>query len=441
MNNLATSENWQTIPDFLRELTTLVCALFDNNGQLVDANRGFFKLTQTDSLSFEPWHAASLLSSPTVAQLLVAEADGSVVYRGILNFGPKEGTAYSLHGTVYRYDKRLFLVAEPDIAELARLNENVIRLNEEMAEMGRELQRKNNKLQQEETVINAQLEQLRKTNNDLKQAQNQLLHTEKLASIGQLAAGVAHEINNPIGFIFSNLNSLDGYIQDLFNTLELYEKSEYHLTDTELAALHAQKLSLDLSFLKTDVPHLLGETREGINRVKIIVQHLKDFADLDSGEGWQWSSLRRLLDSTLDIIGNALKQKAEVIVEYGEMPEIQCLPSHLNQVFMSLLLNAAQSMVNRGSIIVRSGADTAEVWVEIADNGRGITPEHLSRIFDPFFTTLPVGQGYGLGLSLSYGIVKKHHGHITVQSIVGKGTTFRITLPISQTQLNKPPEG
>ncbi len=268
---------------------------------------------------------------------------------------------------------------------------------------------------------------------DLKAAQNQLLQSEKMASIGQLAAGVAHEINNPIGYVHSNLGTLEKYILDLFSVLAAFEAAEgdFPPDSASLARIRAYKETLDLPFLREDIPILMAESREGITRVKKIVQDLKDFSHVDEAE-WQWCDLHRGLDSTLNIVWNELKYKAEVIKEYGVLPEIECIPSQLNQVFMNLLVNAGHAIESHGAITIRTGREGDEVWVEVADSGKGIAPEHLARIFDPFFTTKPVGQGTGLGLSLSYGIVKKHHGRIEVESAAGKGTTFRVWLPVKQ---------
>jgi signal transduction histidine kinase len=165
---------------------------------------------------------------------------------------------------------------------------------------------------------------------------------------------------------------------------------------------------------------------------KVIVQSLKDFSHADVTDEWRFSSLRSGLDSTLNIVNNEIKYKAEVIREYGDIPDVECLPSQLNQVFMNLLVNAAHAIEEHGTITVRTGKERDEVWVDIVDTGHGIPPEHLQKIFDPFFTTKPVGKGTGLGLSLSYGIVQKHHGRFEVKSEVGRGTTFRVWLPVKQ---------
>ncbi len=274
------------------------------------------------------------------------------------------------------------------------------------------------------------LEELQAAYRRLEEAQAQLLQSEKLASIGQLAAGVAHEINNPVGYVWSNLGTLERYVADLFALLQAYEQMEGGKGRTE--ELEALKAELDLEYLREDVPALLTESKEGLARVKKIVQDLKDFSHADASDEWQWVDLHRGLESTLNIVWNELKYRAEVKKEYGDLPEVECQPSRLNQVFMNLLVNAAQAIEGQGEIRLRTGVQGQEVWVEVSDTGKGIAPEHLGRVFEPFFTTKPVGKGTGLGLSLSYGIVHKHGGRIELESALGRGTTFRVWLPVRQ---------
>jgi signal transduction histidine kinase len=177
----------------------------------------------------------------------------------------------------------------------------------------------------------------------------------------------------------------------------------------------------------------MRESKEGIVRVRTIVQDLKDFSRVDSAQEWQWASLHQGIDSTLNVVASEVRYKADVVKEYGRIPDIECLPSQLNQVVMNLVVNAAHAMgPQRGCITLRTGTEGDDVWLEVADTGCGIPAENLSRVFDPFFTTKPIGKGTGLGLSLSYGIVQKHRGHIDVRSEVGKGTTFRVVLPVRQ---------
>ncbi len=293
---------------------------------------------------------------------------------------------------------------------------------------------------QELISINQTLEdeknQMLLLNSQLSAAQSHLLQSEKLASIGQLAAGVAHEINNPIGYINSNLNALKTYIDNLLELVAFYETAEASNTNTEqLAGIHAYKQKIDLDYLKTDVLDLLEESHEGATRVKKIIQDLKDFSHQGGDDAWQWADLHLGLESTLNIVNSELKYKATTVKEFGDLPEVLCLPHQLNQVFMNLLVNAAQAIEHEGIITIRTGTEQQQVWVEISDNGKGIAPEHLGKIFDPFFTTKPVGSGTGLGLSVSYTIIKKHQGDIQLCSLLGQGTTFRIVLPINGAEL------
>jgi signal transduction histidine kinase len=280
-------------------------------------------------------------------------------------------------------------------------------------------------------------DELTRLNAKLKHAQDQLMQSEKLASIGQLAAGVAHEINNPVGYVFSNFGTLEKYLADLFRVLEAYEQAESQLAGSPVGAkLAALRAEIELDYLKEDVPALMNESREGIKRVRKIVQDLKEFSHVDTKQDWEWTNLHQGLDSTLNIVNNEIKYKAEVVKHYGELPEVQCLPSEINQVFMNLLVNAAHAVDKaRGSITIRTGTQGEHAWVEIEDDGCGIPKENLSRIFDPFFTTKPVGKGTGLGLSLSYGIVQKHGGRLEVDSEPGRGTRFRVTIPVRRTEI------
>jgi PAS domain S-box-containing protein len=288
---------------------------------------------------------------------------------------------------------------------------------------------------QQQQVLSDALNQQKQLNKRLEEANNQLMQSEKMASIGQLAAGVAHELNNPIGFVHSNLGTLDGYIRDLLAIIDGYEQilvkpgecSPHEDEIRQLKELH------DFAFLKDDIYNLLNESRDGLGRVRKIVLDLKNFSRVGEQE-WQEADLHEGLDSTLNIVWNELKYKAKVIKEYGDIPKIHCLISQLNQVFMNLLVNAGHAIETQGTITIRSfRQDDDKVCIEVSDTGQGIAPEHMNRIFEPFFTTKPVGKGTGLGLSLSYGIVRRHKGRLEVESVVGQGTTFRVVLPINPT--------
>lgn len=263
--------------------------------------------------------------------------------------------------------------------------------------------------------------------------QEKLLQSEKMASIGQLAAGVAHEINNPIGYVHSNLGSLQEYLRSLFTVIEAYERA-LHAPDPKqmLPEIEEIRGRLDIDFITRDLPQLLAESREGIERVTRIVRDLKDFSYSGRGDSMRRVDLHAGLESTINIIWNELKYKVTLERRYAELPLIECLPSELNQVWMNLLLNAGHAIGERGSIVVSTGQDGDMVWVQFRDSGSGIAADVLKRVFDPFFTTKPVGSGTGLGLSISYSIINKHHGRIDVESTVGEGSTFRVWLPVNQ---------
>ena len=267
----------------------------------------------------------------------------------------------------------------------------------------------------------------------LEDAHHQLLQSEKMASIGQLAAGVAHEINNPIGFVGSNLRTLKDYIAALLELVSVYEQGDSLMADDTALAQRIRELrrAVDIDFLREDAPALINESIEGTERVQRIVQDLRDFSRLENPD-WQGADLHAGLEATLNIVSNDVRFKADIVRELGDIPAVECLPFQINQVFLNILLNAAQSITGRGTITLRSGRVADEVWISITDTGQGIPPERMARIFDPFYTTKPVGQGTGLGLSVSYGIVKKHGGRIDVQSQTGAGTTFTIRLPIKR---------
>ncbi|UXI68965.1 GAF domain-containing protein [Tahibacter amnicola] len=276
---------------------------------------------------------------------------------------------------------------------------------------------------------NSELESL---NQKLAGAQSQLLQSEKMASVGLLAAGVAHEINNPIAYVHSNLDSLRRYIEDIFALLRVYRQFENTLPEDhpERIQLEAIKRSIDLKFLLDDTGQLLAESLEGITRVEKIVRDLKEFSHQDEAE-WEVVDIHQGIESTLNVVAHELKYRADVVKHYGQLPPIRCLPFQLNQVFMNLLVNAAHAMETRGTITIRTDCDDEYVRLSFSDTGKGIESTNLGRIFEPFFTTKPVGVGTGLGLSVAYGIVQKHGGSIDVASAVGKGTTFTLCLPIN----------
>ncbi len=292
-----------------------------------------------------------------------------------------------------------------------------------------------------EQMVEERTKELNGALGDLKKTQSQLLQTEKMASIGQLAAGVAHEINNPTGFISSNLNTLEGYVEDAGSLIAQYRAFVSKIKEggavedikafvsEESEHITAFEEEIDINFMLDDTRQLIKECQEGSERIKNIVVDLKDFAH-PGEDKLKFADIHKNLDSTLNVVRNEIKYKASVTKEYGELPQVQCYPQELNQVFLNLLVNAAQAIEKEGEIRILTCAIDGYVEIKVSDTGAGIPEESLSKIFDPFFTTKEVGKGTGLGLNVAYNIMMKHKGSIDVESKVGTGTTFTIRIPV-----------
>ncbi len=277
--------------------------------------------------------------------------------------------------------------------------------------------------------------ELTKANREIVESQKKIIHQEKMASIGQLAAGVAHEINNPMGFIISNLASLDKYAQRLSAFIQAQDEAiaRLSLSDKDscnglVDSLKKTRDSLKIDYVIGDLPDLILESRDGADRVKVIVQDLKSLARAD-GADYGACDINKVLDSALNMVWNELKYRITVIKDYGGIPVVKGNAGQLGQVFMNLLLNSAQAIPERGDITVRTWSKDGNVYVSIRDTGIGIPAHALHRIFEPFFTTKDVGGGTGLGLSIVYDIIKKHRGEIDVESAEGEGACFTMRIP------------
>ncbi|WP_365889117.1 PAS domain S-box protein [Desulfuromonas sp.] len=293
---------------------------------------------------------------------------------------------------------------------------------------------------QRQEDINRELEkkgnQLERAFTDLKNAQSKILHQEKMASIGQLAAGVAHEINNPMGFISSNLGTLDKYVGRLTEFIQHQGRLVNSPDPEALAELEQKKRQLKLDFITEDIKELIEESLDGAERVKKIVQDLKSFSRVDEAES-QHMDIKECLESSINIVWNELKYKVTLNRDYAELPFIKCYPQQLNQVFLNLLVNAAHAIETQGEITVKTGQEKDRIYIAISDTGCGIPSDKVNRIFEPFFTTKEVGSGTGLVLSITYDIVKKHQGEIRVVSEEGQGTTFTVELPVVEEEGEK----
>ncbi|HMK42740.1 MAG TPA: ATP-binding protein [Dissulfurispiraceae bacterium] len=321
-----------------------------------------------------------------------------------------------------------------DITERKESEANICKLNEELEQRVKD---RTSELEKANTDLKAVMQQLESAYLEVREAQSRILQQEKMASIGQLAAGVAHEINNPIGFIISNLNSLKKYIDKISHFVEFQSSSfkknavgEGDSLQATIETVRSQRQTLKIDFILGDLNNIITESLSGADRVKKIVQDLKSFSHVDETE-FKPADINNGLDTTINIIWNELKYKATLHKEYGDLPHVVCNLGQLNQVFLNILMNAAHAIEQHGIITIRTWKENEKIIIAISDTGSGIPPAKIGRIFEPFFTTKEVGKGTGLGLSIAYDIIKKHRGEIKVDSTIGEGTTFTISIPIT----------
>lgn len=280
-------------------------------------------------------------------------------------------------------------------------------------------------------ALEQKVDELKNANQEIKNTQSQLVHSAKMISLGQIVAGVAHELNNPIGSIHSNMQSLDSYILKIRTLVEEYHHLRDKLTVEERKHWEQLEKELDIDFILKDIGDLTKSCIDGARRTRDIVSGLRTFSRMDTG-GFRMENLHEGIVSTLKLLEPEFKNRIKVNTDLKPIPDIECNLQQLNQVFVNLLSNAAHAIQGKGELWVRTRGEGEKVVIEIEDNGAGISKENLSKIFDPFFTTKKVGEGTGLGLSIAYGLIQKHQGNISVTSTVGKGTLFTLTLPIRQ---------
>ena len=278
---------------------------------------------------------------------------------------------------------------------------------------------------------------LRQANEELEQLQLRLMHSEKMAKIGLLVTGVAEEIANPLGFIAANMNSLYTYFNDMSGLIEQQKEAlgatprlGYFKTSQARKVGKLMK-RIDFDFIKTDINKLLEDSLGGISRVQTLVEDLTEFSSTDRREITE-EDINNLLDRTLHLASNELHYKADIVKQYGTLPKILCDSSLLVQAFLNLLFNAVEAIQSKGTIMLRTGTHSSMIWVDIADTGEGIADENLGKIFNPFFSTKTSVTGSGLGLHQVKTVVEAHSGRTTVMSRQGKGTTFRLMLPVDR---------
>ncbi|MBI5557762.1 MAG: GHKL domain-containing protein [Deltaproteobacteria bacterium] len=321
----------------------------------------------------------------------------------------------------------VLLVIQLSIETIRRINDAYALLEERVERRTAQLAVANKNLAAEIEERKKVEERIKAAHAELKAAQSQMLQKEKMASVGVLAAGMAHEINTPVGFVASNLSTLGKYLDRLIEFIGQQEKAMAGETAQEV---RESRRRLKIDYIAKDAGDLIRESLEGVSRVSAIVLGLRNFSRVDEAQQ-QVADINECLEATLNILASELRNKAVIVREYGDIPRTLCYPRQLNQVFMNLLINACQAMEKEGEIRVRTWLENDMILVAISDTGCGISAGNLPRVFEPFFTTREVGGGAGLGLSISYEIIKKHGGDIQVESEPGKGATFTIKIPVA----------
>lgn len=280
--------------------------------------------------------------------------------------------------------------------------------------------------------VKERTKELETANKELKSTQGMMVHSEKMRSLGQLVAGITHEINNPVNFIHGNLIHLKNYTNDLMEIINLYESFENELNEEEKKAIKALKDKVELDFIKEDLPMLIKSCSEGTDRTKNIILDLKNFSRIDELV-INDINLPKEIDTTLNILHNKFKGRIDIIRNFDEnLPLVEGYGGQLNQVFMNILDNACYAIKDKGTIEIGLHKKENNVIIEFKDSGCGMSKEQSDKIFEPFFTTKPVGEGTGLGMSISYKVIQQHNGIITIDSEEGKGTKFTICLPIKR---------
>ncbi len=417
MSNYNSISDWNDlIPSLLLKGRSIAVGVFDLKGIMLDANQAMCYFLDTNIAENTPKNS---FVNPEFCSFVNNVVEGKV-FEGLMTIGNREAINYSLSANVFRRGDNIMVFAEADVLNLFFENDRMSLLNQQVNNLQRLLIKEKKTLQE--------------TLSELKETQLMLVHSEKMNALGQLVAGVAHEVNNPIAFVYSNLFSFEKYISEFVRAYKQLEELIVENCNNELVNLALEiRAKNDLDYLIDDISDMTKQSKIGVQRVKTIVDDLRKFSRLDE------SAIKNI-----DLIGNISSTVAIAGLEFSKRniqykliaPEqliVECYPGQLNQALLNIVLNAAQAIESKGNITISVKEDKTNALITVADNGCGIPENIKNKIFDPFFTTKPVGSGTGLGLSITYKIITElHKGIIEVDSMVGHGTSFTISIPKKQ---------
>ena len=407
------TEDYPDIRDFFRDAVSVVMGVFDSDGRLLCANTGMNRLLGVD----ENGKPVCQFVNPDFGTLFNHPEQNDPVFEGRLTAGNRMDVSQTVIAKAYRRNGVLLIVGEYDVMEMEVLNRRMLELNREIGQVQRELIKEK--------------QMLKKTLAELEETQSMLIHSEKMNALGRLVAGIAHEINNPIAFVRSNMYSLMESFEDVRDAYGLLEKLIETACPDSLAEAESIRESHDIGFIFDDFNGMHRAITDGVSRVQTLVTDLRTFSRLDESEIKEIDIEESVKSALALCLPELRKRNVTVVLDVNALPPVSCHAAEINQVFLNLIINATQAMENGGTLKIKGKTENGNVCLEFSDTGVGIPENIISQIFNPFFTTKPPGSGTGLGLSLSYKIiVEKHNGAISVDSKPNQGAVFKITLPV-----------